>query len=363
MDEMNTNELATAEGQDIEIRPIEIITAEIWVYKAQAGRALLEIGRRLIEAKAQLAHGEWLPWLKEKVEFSEATAQRFMKIAKEYPNPSPVTDLGVSKALALLALPATEREEFVAEKHVVNGEEKTVAEMSKRELEKAIRERDEAVKKAEALEQTMKDQLEEQQTVYDVDMAQAQEKLDAANRRAEDAAVKLRREKEKAAADLTAAGDELASLREQLWELQNGPAPEPTVEKVVDTEAIEAAAKAAKEEAEQRLKTKIERAEKAKAAAEQNLAAMKIAQEETAAVAEKERQVLTDQVQSLQKKLAVASSGEITVFKLYFDQAQQAVNKMADTIENMKKAGNTEDAEKLTNALQALLTTSQAALK
>lgn len=363
MDDMNTTELTTTEGQDIEIRPIEIITAEIWAYKSQAGAAILEIGRRLIEAKAQLEHGEWLPWLKEKVEFSEATAQRFMRIAKEYRNPSPVTDLGASKALVLLALPASEREGFVAEKHVVNGEEKTVAEMSKRELEKVIRERDEAVKKAEALEQTMKDQLEEQQTVYDVDMANAKEQLAEANRRAEDAAAQLKREKEKAAEDLTAAGDELAYLREQLQELQNEPAPEPTVEKVVDTEAIEAAAKTAKEEAEQKLKAKIEKAEKAKAAAEQKLAAAKLAQEEAAAVAEKERQVLADQVQSLQKKLAVASSGEITVFKLYFDQAQQAVNKMADTIENMKKAGSTEDAEKLTNALRALLTTSQEALR
>ena len=361
MDEMNTTELTTAEGQDIEIRPIEIITAEIWAYKSQAGAAILEIGRRLIEAKAQLAHGEWLPWLKEKVEFSEATAQRFMRIAKEYRNPSPVTDLGASKALVLLALPASEREEFVAEKHVVNGEEKTVAEMSKRELEKAIRERDEAVQKAQALEQTMKDQLEEQQTVYDVDMADAKARLDEATRKAEDVADQLKREKEKAAADLTAAGDELEQLQEQLRELKNRPT-EVIQEKVVDTEAVEAAAKAAKEEAEQKLKAKIERAEKAKATAEQNLAAMKIAQEETAAVAEKERQVLADQVQILQKKLAVASSGEITVFKLYFDQAQVAVNKMADTIENMKKAGNTEDAEKLTHALQALLTTSQAAL-
>ena len=85
MDEMNTTELTATEGQDVEIRPIEIITAEIWAYKSQAGAAILEIGRRLIEAKAQLAHGEWLPWLKEKVEFSEATAQRFMRIAREPP--------------------------------------------------------------------------------------------------------------------------------------------------------------------------------------------------------------------------------------------------------------------------------------
>ena len=80
-------------------RPIEAITEEIIFYKAQAGAAILEIGKRLNEAKAQLPHGEWLGWLQEKVDFSESTAQRFMRLAKEYENPSPVTDLGASKAL------------------------------------------------------------------------------------------------------------------------------------------------------------------------------------------------------------------------------------------------------------------------
>lgn len=67
--------------------------------------------------------GEWLPWPEEKVEFLEATAQRFMRLAREYTNPSLVTDLGVSKALVLLALPASERDEFWEKKHTVNGEE------------------------------------------------------------------------------------------------------------------------------------------------------------------------------------------------------------------------------------------------
>lgn len=127
-----------------EERPIEVIETEIKFYKAQAGASIIEIGKRLNEAKEQLSHGEWLPWLKEKVEFSEASAQRFMRLAKEYSKSVTLTDLGVSKALVLLALPASEREEFAVEKHTVNGEEKTAFEMTKKELEQAIRERDEA---------------------------------------------------------------------------------------------------------------------------------------------------------------------------------------------------------------------------
>lgn len=129
-EEEGEDALAASEEKEAAPRSIEVITAEIWLYKQQAGAAILEIGRRLNEAKAQLSHGEWLPWLEEKVEFSEVTAQRFMRLAREYENPSLVTDLGASKALQLLALPASERGEFIAEKHEVNGQEKTVMELA-----------------------------------------------------------------------------------------------------------------------------------------------------------------------------------------------------------------------------------------
>lgn len=137
-------------------RDIEIITGEILFFKAQAGGAILEIGRRLIEAKDQLDHGQWLGWLEERVEFGEASARRFMRLAREYPNRSPVIDLGVSKALALLALPESEREDFISEPHQINGEEKTVFEMSRRELEQVIKERDAARQAAEEAKAEMK---------------------------------------------------------------------------------------------------------------------------------------------------------------------------------------------------------------
>lgn len=51
-------ELAEApQEQAIVVHSIEAITAEILLYKQQAGTAILEIGRRLIEAKDQLSHG------------------------------------------------------------------------------------------------------------------------------------------------------------------------------------------------------------------------------------------------------------------------------------------------------------------
>ena len=74
-----------------------------------AARTTLEHARRvgdlLIEAKAAVPHGEWLPWMKENVTFSVATAGRYVKVAANWDqvNLSSVTNL--TEATALLTEP------------------------------------------------------------------------------------------------------------------------------------------------------------------------------------------------------------------------------------------------------------------
>ena len=157
------------------------------------------------------------------------------------------------------------------------------------------------------------------------------------------------------------AESDIADLQYQLEELLAAPK-EVTVEKVVDKEAVDAAAARAKKEAEEKLRSKIEKAEKAKekaekdkASAEQELADLKAAQKEKTAAMEREKQAMTEQVQTLQKKLAVASSAEMTAFKLHFGQAQESINKMLDCIQRVADEGDAEGADKLKNALSALL--------
>jgi hypothetical protein len=41
----------------------------------------VEAGRLLVEAKAQLPHGQWLPWLREQCGVPERSAQRYMELA------------------------------------------------------------------------------------------------------------------------------------------------------------------------------------------------------------------------------------------------------------------------------------------
>jgi hypothetical protein len=73
-------------------------------------RASLEHARHagdlLLEAKAQCQHGQWLPWLKTRVRFSEATAQRYMQIASQWgelTKSHTVRDLTLREALRVLA--------------------------------------------------------------------------------------------------------------------------------------------------------------------------------------------------------------------------------------------------------------------
>ena len=159
------------EDAAFEERDIDVITEEINFYKQQAGMAILEIGKRLVEAKEQLSHGEWLPWLERKVEFSERSAQQYIRLWKEYGKSATVADLGVRKALVLLALPDTERDSFAGEKHEVNGEEKTAAEMTVKELEKALEQaRGEAAaaeERKEAAEAELQDAERERDSALD----------------------------------------------------------------------------------------------------------------------------------------------------------------------------------------------------
>lgn len=133
------------------VRGIEIVTAEIREIRRQANTMAMmyaiEIGRRLCEAKSLLGHGEWGDWLRNEVEFSQSTANNLMKLFDEYgeaqisifgasANSQTIGKLPYSKALALLSLPAEEREDF--------AEEVGAEDLSVRELKEAIRERNEA---------------------------------------------------------------------------------------------------------------------------------------------------------------------------------------------------------------------------
>lgn len=308
--------LAPKEGRDI-----EVITQEILDAKRRGGEAILTIGRCLTEAKQALPHGEWLPWLNERVEFSERTAQNFMRLAREWSNPQALADLGAAKALTLLALPAEERESFIAENHVVGGEEKTVIDMTSRELEKAIRERKEA-QEAAAKAQAEASAAEQARAKMAEDMALLNARLSGAQEDREQAA------------------QAVARLEAQLAELKEKPV-EVAVETVVDQAAIEKA----RAEAVAGMQAKLDQAREAKKRAEDK---QKIAEE----ALEQARLQLEEQARE-EKKAALGADKDLAQFEVLFDQTKETVNRMHGIL--IKVRSRDEDAAgRLSKALAAL---------
>lgn len=119
------------------------IEAEIMAQKRTIGRSIVVIGQALREAKGQLAHGAWGDWLRDRVNFSQGTAENYMRIAEQVHGESTLLDLPYTKILALLAVPETEREQFAQDNQV---EDKSVS-----EIKRLIRERDEAREKIKTL--------------------------------------------------------------------------------------------------------------------------------------------------------------------------------------------------------------------
>lgn len=301
-------------------RNIEAITSEILQLKNDAGNAILGIGQRLLEAKAILPHGEWLPWLTEQVEFSERQAQRFMKLAQEWANPTALSDLGATKALALLALPPEERQKFLSENHIVDGEEKSVIDMTSRELEKAVKERDEALHAAEAA-RAAAETADQSRAKMEADMT-ALKQLHQAAQTAEAQAREA----------LAEAQAELKTLREKPVEV--------AVE--VDQKALEEA----RREAETRMQAKVDKAAEAQKKAEEQ---RKKAEEELAAV----RQQL-EAAQQTERQAAISGDKDLALFELLFSQGNEAVNKLHGLLLKVRGRGDIELAGKLQKALLAL---------
>lgn len=130
-------------------RTLEIIATEINIIKEQTRATVLsaaiEVGKRLVEAKAAVEQGSWGKWLKENVDFSERKAQELMRVWQEYGQGqkklfgSEITDdkmsaLSYSQAVALLSIKdSDERADFI--------NSQPVEDMSARELKAEIAKR------------------------------------------------------------------------------------------------------------------------------------------------------------------------------------------------------------------------------
>lgn len=162
----NNNSLIPSAGAAVgQVRTLEIIGAEIRTFTASMVNNIIEIGRRMVEAKDMLPYGQFGDWIKANTGYSRSTANNFMRIYQEYgsrqgslfgatlENEQAFGKLTYTKALALLDVPAEDREQFVEDHDVEN--------MSTRELQAAIAERDAARKSAQEKDEALSKQKAE----------------------------------------------------------------------------------------------------------------------------------------------------------------------------------------------------------
>lgn len=286
------------EMTNIQTRTPELVAAEIRALTASMLNDVIEIGRRMCEAKDMIPYGEFGEWIKENTGYSSSTANNFMNLYREYGDrqsslfgteaeSQTIGKLSYSKALALLSVPAEERESFA---QTVDAEH-----ISTRELKAAIKERDEALKAAQDA-QAQNEQFLRQQEAASEQVRELQGKLNEA--------------------------------RDTIKELESRPV-EVAVE--VDQGAIDEAVAAAEAKAKAAI-------DKEKARSEKLENQLKAA-EEKAAEAEKssdhEAETYKREAETLRKQLAMSDEAVVT-FKLRFALWQNAYKEMKQALNGLE---------------------------
>ena len=315
-------------------RDITIITAEIKDIRRQAqNMAMLyavEIGRRLVEAKDALPYGQWGDWLKNEVEFSQSSANNFMRLFEEYGSAQltifgatvdsqTIGNLPYSKALQLLAIPKEERETFAKE---VDAEHLSVSEL-KQAIAERDRERSEK-EEAQAREAALAERVAELEAAQNV----VSEKSDESEA--------LKAELETLRAEKAASEENARQLQEKLKKAEK----DPTIPKKKLDEIRKEAETAAKEQAEKAAEKRLAEAEEKVAAANAELNAAKIAEKDALA-----------KLEDAQKKLKTATP-EVAAFKTLFDQMQGIAERLQGMLRVMTES-DPATAAKLSAAMKA----------
>ena len=103
-------------NNDLELKAIE---NRIIRLKNETAQNLIKLGNELNRAKEKVPHGEWGTWLRDKVNFSQRTANIYMRIAKEFgSNSQAISNLEVTKLGLLLDVPEDKRANFIVEHNV-----------------------------------------------------------------------------------------------------------------------------------------------------------------------------------------------------------------------------------------------------
>lgn len=180
--------IVEAQYEIVQERTLPVIISEIKIIEQHVTKTAIEgaiqIGERLQEAKELAGHGNFGQWCQENLNYSQDTAQKFMKLAREYggqnnvlANTAMSRNFSISNALSLLKVPEEDREQFV--------EEHQVEDMTNKELEEEIRQLNEEKasreRTIEVLNNSMRNEAEK--------LLQAQHEIEDLKRQLDDASV------------------------------------------------------------------------------------------------------------------------------------------------------------------------------
>ena len=122
--------------------PAQIVTLEdranrIRQLQADVQRGIIAIGFELIAAKKEIRHGGWAEWLADNFDWTQQTANRFMRVAERFGKLNNVVQFKPSTLQLMLALPDGDEEAFI-EAQARAG--KPLENQSAREVQKSIEE-------------------------------------------------------------------------------------------------------------------------------------------------------------------------------------------------------------------------------
>lgn len=330
-------------------RTPNLIAAEIKNIKNQTRKTLIynsiEIGRRLVEAKQMINHGEWGKWLKESVDYSQRTANNLVKIFEEYgadqisllddnTKSQAFANLGYSQAIALLEVPGEEREKFI--------EDNNLQEISTREMKQLIKEKKELQDKLKDTESKVKTE----HTAWEI-VSNSYSELEGVNKANNERTKKLKEEiktiKDKNKEDLVNREVEIENLKLHIAEIKKQPLQD-SLENNEETEKLEAELKI-KENSLFEANKKIE---------ELGNQLKEKAVDVTETIIEKIPEEVEKELQELREKVDQASknSKPVVKFSIYFDDL---VKNFKNLLESLAEIPDQETNDKYKNAVVKLI--------
>lgn len=321
-------------------RTASSIAAEIRFLDRQAANTclnyIIEIGRRLVEAKSLVEDGQWLNYIKTELNYERSTAQNYMRLYERYGSgqcsmfgsfaeSETFGNLTYTKALALLQVPEEELEDF-AEEHDIES-------MSTRELQQAIKERNEAVEQKNAAIQERDDSLHQINYLNEqVEQKDAEiDRMIKETAKVGDRLTAKDKEIEKLKADVAAANKKAADAKADLKKAKENPdIPAAMMEQLRAEAETSATEKAAAE-----VQKKLEDASRERAAIEDELSR-------------------TQQKLDAAQKAAQLQNPAAAAFKVMFTQVQEDFKKLYKSLLDVQRA-DPALGDKLKNAVKAML--------